>query len=110
MLPSPQSPRSVPNSPSSGSSGRTSGASSQRGASRWCDAELRGHLDARMGWYIIVGTIPIGIAGFLLEDTIQTAFRNLWLIAVNLILFGLILGVADRLARAVLPIERLEPA
>ena len=60
-----------------------------------------------MGWYIIVGTIPIGIAGFLLEDTIQTAFRNLWLIAINLILFGLILGVADRLARAVFPIERL---
>ena len=77
----------------------------------WCKslvrAELRGHLDARMGWYIIIGTIPIGIAGFLLEDTIQTTFRNLWVIAINLILFGLILGVADRLARAVVPIERL---
>jgi len=68
---------------------------------------LRGHLDARMGWYIIVGTIPIAIAGVLLESTIQTAFRNLWLIACNLILFGLILGVADRLARNVVPIERL---
>ena len=60
-----------------------------------------------MGWYIIIGTIPIGIAGFLLEDTIQTAFRNLWLIAVNLILFGLILGIADRLARTIVPFVRL---
>lgn len=80
-------------------------------ASTWARSlvrpELRGQLDARMGWYIIVGTIPIGIAGFLLEDTIQTAFRNLWLIAFNLILFGVILGVADRLARNIVPIERL---
>jgi undecaprenyl-diphosphatase len=69
--------------------------------------QLRGHLDARMGWYIIVGTIPIAVAGVLFEDTIQSAFRNLWLIAANLILFGLILGIADRIARNVLPIDRL---
>jgi len=69
--------------------------------------QLRGHLDARMGWYIIVGTIPIAVAGVRFEDTIQSAFRNLWLIAANLILFGLILGVADRLARNVVPIDRL---
>jgi undecaprenyl-diphosphatase len=69
--------------------------------------ELRGHLDARMGWYIIIGTLPIAIAGVLLENTIQTTFRNLWLIAFNLILFGLILGVADRIGRNVVPMERL---
>jgi undecaprenyl-diphosphatase len=69
--------------------------------------QLRGHLDARMGWYIIVGTVPIAVAGVLLEDTIQSAFRNLWLIAANLILFGIILGIADRTARNWLPIERL---
>jgi undecaprenyl-diphosphatase len=80
-------------------------------ASTWARSlvrpDLRGALDARMGWYIIIGTIPIGIAGVLLESTIQTSFRNLWLIATNLILFGLILGVADRIARNVVPIERL---
>ncbi|HVQ89158.1 MAG TPA: undecaprenyl-diphosphate phosphatase [Actinomycetes bacterium] len=70
--------------------------------------ELRGNFDARMGWYIIVGTIPIAIAGVLLENTIQTAFRNLWLIAINLIVFGLILGVADHIARNIVPIERLK--
>ena len=47
-----------------------------------------------MGWYIIVGTLPIAIVGVLLEHTIQTSFRNLWVIAVNLIMFGLILGVS----------------
>ena len=68
---------------------------------------LRGTLDARMGWYVILGTIPIAVAGVLLESTIQTVFRNLWLIAINLIVFGLILGMADRFGRKVLPIERL---
>jgi undecaprenyl-diphosphatase len=58
---------------------------------------LRGTLDARMGWYIIVGTLPIAIAGVLFQDTIKTTFRSLWLIGVMLIVFGLILGVADRI-------------
>lgn len=61
---------------------------------------LRGTLDARMGWYIIIGTVPIGIAGVLLESRIQSSFRSLWLIAANLIIFGIILGIADRVARS----------
>ena len=69
--------------------------------------QLRGTLDARMGWYIIIGTIPIAIAGVLLEHVIQTTFRNLWLIAFNLIFFGLILGWADRVGRKDRPLERL---
>ena len=69
--------------------------------------EFRGQLDARMGWYIIVGTIPIAVAGILLEDVIQTTFRNLWLIGVNLILFGVILGIADRIGRNAIPVDRL---
>ena len=69
--------------------------------------DLRGVLDARMGWYIIIGTLPIAIAGILLEDTIQTSFRNLWVIATNLIIFGLILGVIDHFAPNTQPLERL---
>lgn len=68
---------------------------------------LRGHIEARMGWYIIIGTLPIAIAGVLLEDTIQTTFRNLWVIGANLVIFGLILGVADRLGAKERPIDRL---
>jgi undecaprenyl-diphosphatase len=67
----------------------------------------RGQMDARMGWYIILGTLPIAIAGFTLEETIQTTFRNLWVIAANLVIFGLVLGVIDRLAANVRPLERL---
>jgi undecaprenyl-diphosphatase len=58
--------------------------------------EYRGHLDARMGWYVIVGSLPIVILGVLLKDVIERDFRSLWLIAGTLVVFGVILGVADR--------------
>ncbi len=51
--------------------------------------------DARMGWLIIVGTIPIVVLGLLFQDQIETVFRSLWLVAGMLILFGVLLGVAD---------------
>lgn len=68
---------------------------------------LRGDLDARMGWYVILGTLPIGVLGLLFQDTIENAFRNLWLIATTLVLFGLVLGWADATARNALPLTRL---
>ena len=49
----------------------------------------------KMGWLIIVGSIPIFILGFLLQDLIKENFRSLTLIAFTLILFGLVLGFAD---------------
>ena len=52
--------------------------------------------DARMGWLVIVASVPIGILGFTLQDYIRDVFRNLWLVAAVLIVFGLILGAADR--------------
>ncbi|MBC7518801.1 MAG: undecaprenyl-diphosphate phosphatase [Microbacteriaceae bacterium] len=55
----------------------------------------RQHPDVRLGWLIIVGTVPIVIAGFLLQQTIRTSFRSLWIIAIVLIVFGVFLGVAD---------------
>ncbi len=55
--------------------------------------------DARMGWLIVIGTIPIGILGFLFQSVIRDTFRNLWLVAIVLIVFGLILGAADRFGR-----------
>ncbi|WP_345750062.1 undecaprenyl-diphosphate phosphatase [Microbacterium rhizophilus] len=73
--------------------------------SRWAQS-LAGRVphsdpDARMGWIVIIGTIPIGVAGFLLQDQIRTFNRNLWIIAIVLIVFGIILGVADRYAKRV---------
>jgi len=55
--------------------------------------------DARMGWIVIIGTIPIGVLGFLFQDVIRETFRNLWLVAIVLIVFGLILGIADALGK-----------
>lgn len=69
--------------------------------------ELRGELDARMGWYVILGTLPIGILGFTFRDAIEGPARNLWLIATMLVVFGLFFGVVDAQARNVVPLERL---
>ena len=52
--------------------------------------------EARMGWLIIIGTIPIVILGYLFQDMIRGVFRNLWLVAIVMIVFGLLLGAADR--------------
>jgi undecaprenyl-diphosphatase len=59
----------------------------------------KGDPDVRMGWLIIVATIPIVIVGFLLQDTIRTSFRSLWIVAIVLIVFGILLGLADLLGR-----------
>lgn len=50
---------------------------------------------ARMGWLIVIGSLPIGILGYFGRDIITNDFRSLWLIASSLIIFGVILGLAD---------------
>ena len=60
--------------------------------------EYRGNFDARMGWFIIIGSLPIVILGILLKETIENDFRNLWVIGTTLILLGVVLGVADRMS------------
>jgi undecaprenyl-diphosphatase len=69
--------------------------------------ERRSDPRARMGWYVIIGTIPIAVLGYLFQNTIETAFRDLRLIGATLIVFGLVLGVADRLARNTRPLAEL---
>ncbi|MFC7503740.1 undecaprenyl-diphosphate phosphatase [Nocardioides sp. CPCC 206347] len=61
--------------------------------------EYRGALDARMGWYIIVGSMPIVVLGIVLKDIIEKDFRNLWIIGCALIVMGLVLGFADRIGK-----------
>ena len=61
--------------------------------------EYRGTLDSRMGWYGIVGSVPIVVLGVLLKDVIERDFRNLWIIGTMLIVLGIVLGVADRVGR-----------
>ncbi|HEX2577235.1 MAG TPA: undecaprenyl-diphosphate phosphatase [Aquihabitans sp.] len=64
------------------------------------DPARRSDLDARMGWYLIVATIPIGIFGLLFEDQIESGARDLRLIATMLIVMGLVLLVAERSVRS----------
>ncbi|MFF1694940.1 undecaprenyl-diphosphate phosphatase [Streptomyces sp. NPDC058257] len=54
--------------------------------------------DAQMGWLVIVGSIPIGVLGVTFKDQIEGPFRDLRLIATTLIVMGVVLGIADRLA------------
>ncbi|OHV37029.1 MULTISPECIES: undecaprenyl-diphosphate phosphatase [Pseudofrankia] len=57
--------------------------------------KYRGSQEARMGWLIIIGSIPISILGVTLKDSIEGPFRDLRLIATTLIVLGLVLGAAD---------------
>jgi len=68
---------------------------------------LRKDLDARMGWYVIVGTIPVAALGFTFSSQIETTARNLYLVATTLIVFGIILGLADRYGSKIKSIDRL---
>ena len=56
--------------------------------------------DARIGWLIIIGSLPIAVLGYLGQEAITTKFRSLWLIASVLIIFGIILGIADRYGKS----------
>jgi undecaprenyl-diphosphatase len=51
--------------------------------------------DARMGWLIIIGSLPIIILGLLFQNQIETVLRSLWITATMLIVFGILLGLAD---------------
>jgi undecaprenyl-diphosphatase len=57
--------------------------------------ELRGELDARMGWYIIWGTVPVSVLGLAFKGFIESPARNLWLNASMLIIMGLLLMIAE---------------
>lgn len=63
--------------------------------------------DARMGWLIIIGSLPIAVAGYLLQDLVRDTFRSLWLIATVLIMFGLLLAIADRAGRHTRELDEL---
>ncbi|HEX8093231.1 undecaprenyl-diphosphate phosphatase [Jatrophihabitans sp.] len=60
------------------------------------DSQVRGTLEYRMGWYLILATIPVGVLGLVFKDQITTGARNLWLIASALIVLALVLGVAEQ--------------
>jgi undecaprenyl-diphosphatase len=71
------------------------------------DRSRRGELDARLGWYLILATIPISILGLAFKDQIENGARDLYIIGSMLIVFGLVLLLAERLARRDREIETI---
>ena len=65
--------------------------------------------DARMGWLIILGTLPIVALGYFGQEIIRNDFRSLWLIAITLIVFGIILGIADKYGKSERQLHQLTP-
>jgi undecaprenyl-diphosphatase len=68
---------------------------------KWC-LSLAGKVarddpDVRMGWLVIIGTIPIGLLGILFQDQIETSLRSLWITATMLLVFALVIMAAERL-------------
>jgi undecaprenyl-diphosphatase len=61
----------------------------------WASAPAETRTHARLGWLIIVGTLPIVVVGYFGQELIRGAFRSLWLVATVLIVFGLVLAAAD---------------
>ncbi|MFF2083453.1 undecaprenyl-diphosphate phosphatase [Nocardia sp. NPDC058176] len=64
-------------------------------------------LDYRIGWYVIIATIPIGVVGFLFKDEIRTGARNLWLVSFMLIAFALVIAAGEYYGSKTRPIEKL---
>jgi undecaprenyl-diphosphatase len=71
------------------------------------DADVRRGAEYRIAWYVIIATIPIGLLGLVFSDQIKTGARNLWITATALIVFGLIMWVADLTSRRERDEERI---
>lgn len=63
--------------------------------------------DYWLGWWVIIGTIPISVIGLLLKDEIRTGARNLWFIAIALIVFSVVIAAAEHFGRQGRRIEHL---
>ena len=71
------------------------------------DPAVRRELDARLGWYILLGTIPIGIFGLVFKNQIETGARDLYLISGALIVLGFVLLAAERVGRKERSVEEI---
>lgn len=79
-----------------------------RAGGQWHNPFRLADPDARMGWLIIVGSLPIAILGVLFQDAIEGALRNLWFTVFTLAFFAILLGLADRFGRREKDLRRLD--
>lgn len=71
------------------------------------DREERYEPEYRLAWLVIIGTLPISVLGLLFKDQIETVARNLWLIATTLVVFGVLLGIAEHVGKQKVDLERV---
>jgi undecaprenyl-diphosphatase len=55
--------------------------------------------DAKLGWLVIVGSVPVIVVGLVFKTQIENQLRNLWIVAFMLIIFGIVLAVADQMGK-----------
>jgi undecaprenyl-diphosphatase len=67
----------------------------------------RDNVDYRMGWYVIIGSIPIAVLGLLFKDAIRSSVRNLWIVAIALIVFSAVIALAEYVGRQTRHVEEL---
>ena len=72
------------------------------------DSAVRGEHDAKMGWYIILGTIPISVFGILFSHQIETGARSLYLIGCTLIILGLLLQYAESVSTRTRDVDSID--
>jgi undecaprenyl-diphosphatase len=72
------------------------------------NASERKNPESKLGWLIIVGSLPVVVIGLAFKDAIEGTLRNLWIIGVTLVVFGLILAWADKVAKPRLEIKDLK--
>ena len=75
-------------------------ASPSRGSAGWRQRRARAGPRLRPAWAVIIGSIPVGIVGFLARDLISGPLRSLWVVAVALLLWSVVMVVAERDLRA----------
>ena len=97
----------APRPPCSSTSPATSAGSSWPGCAGLCTARSAREPEYRLAWLVILGTLPISVLGLLFKDQIETVARNLWLIATTLVVFGVLLGIAERVGRQKVDLERV---
>jgi undecaprenyl-diphosphatase len=80
----------------------------------WCKGHFHGSRDPahrtadyRLGWYVIIGTIPICVVGLLFKDEIRSGVRNLWVIATALVVFSAVIALAERVGKQNRNVEQL---
>ncbi|MFD4351012.1 undecaprenyl-diphosphate phosphatase [Nocardia sp. NPDC058518] len=71
------------------------------------ERDTQRELDYRIGWYVIIATIPIGVLGYLFKDEIRTGARNLWLVSFMLIAFALVIAAGEYYGKKERSIEQL---